>query len=94
MLQCEANRKLSLCDGSQTPIEFVRVGASATTTAIKREAGKPCYLKIYIYDTVVVVYVNDDVALSTRAYDLHSRKFGLIVSDGEAAFENTKLYTL
>ena len=41
-----------------------------------------------------MVYVNDDVALSTRAYDLHSRKFGLIVSDGEAAFENTKLYTL
>ena len=58
------------------------------------KAGEPCRVKVFIDDTLVVVYVNDDVALSTRAYDLHSRKFGLIVSDGEAVFSETKLFTL
>ena len=61
---------------------------------VNLKAGEPCHVQIYIDSTVVVIYVNGDVALSTRAYDLHSRKFGLIVSDGEAEFHDTQLYTL
>ncbi|MDD6142307.1 MAG: glycoside hydrolase family 32 protein [bacterium] len=61
---------------------------------VNLKAGEPCHVQIYIDSTVVVIYVNGDVALSTRAYDLHSRKFGLIVSDGEAEFRDTQLYTL
>lgn len=56
--------------------------------------GEKVRVRIIVDDTVVVLYVNDDVALSTRAYDLRARQFGLIVSDGEARFENTALYTL
>ena len=40
------------------------------------------------------VYVNDEVSMSVRAYDLHDRKFGLAVSDGAVKFENVKLTTL
>lgn len=52
------------------------------------------HVRIFVDDTTVVLYVNDCVALSSRAYDLRARKFGLIVSDGEAVFRNTALYTL
>lgn len=60
---------------------------------LKLTAGETYKVRIFVDDTVVILYVNDDVALSTRAYDLRARKFGLIVSDGCAAFSNTALYT-
>lgn len=60
---------------------------------LKLTAGETYKIRIIVDDTVVILYVNDDVALSTRAYDLRARKFGLIVSDGSAAFSNTALYT-
>ena len=41
----------------------------------------------------MVLYVNDDVALSVRAYDLHDRRFGLAVADGSAEFTNIRLLT-
>ena len=51
-------------------------------------------MEIFVDESVMEVYVNDEVAMSVRAYDLHDRKFGLAVSDGAVKFENIKLTTL
>lgn len=55
--------------------------------------GEPVNVEIFIDDTVIVLYVNGDVALSTRAYDLRARKFGLAVSQGSADFSDIRLFT-
>lgn len=51
-------------------------------------------MEIFVDESVMEVYVNDEVAMSVRAYDLHDRKFGFAVSDGAVKFENVKLTTL
>ena len=50
-------------------------------------------MEIFVDESVMEVYVNDEVAMSVRAYDLHDRKFGFAVSDGAVKFENVKLTT-
>ena len=51
-------------------------------------------MEIFVDESVMEVYVNDEVAMSVRAYDLHDRKFGLAVSDGTVCFENIQLTTV
>jgi beta-fructofuranosidase len=60
---------------------------------LKLVPGETYKVRIFVDDTVVILYVNDDVALSARAYDLRARKFGLIAADGSVTFRNTALYT-
>lgn len=55
--------------------------------------GETYHLRLICDDTAMVLYVNDDVALSTRGYDLRARKFGLAVSDGSCTFTHTALFT-
>lgn len=56
--------------------------------------GRKYSMEIFIDESVMEVYVNEEVALSVRAYDLHDRKFGLAVSDGAVCFENIQLTTV
>lgn len=51
-------------------------------------------MEIFVDESIIEVYVNNEVALSVRAYDLHDRKFGLAVSDGTVSFENIELTAL
>ena len=50
-------------------------------------------MKIFVQDTVLVVYLNDEVAMNARMYDYKNRRFGLFCADGEARFEHIALYT-
>ena len=51
-------------------------------------------LKIFVDSTVVVVYINDAVALNCRMYDHANGQLGLFVSEGGAAFSNVSMRTL
>ena len=57
------------------------------------QPGRRYDVALYVDHSVMVLYVNDDVALSVRAYDLHDRRFGLAVADGSAEFTNIRLLT-
>ena len=51
-------------------------------------------LKAFIQDTVLVVYINESVALNCRLYDHLSGQLGLFVSEGGAAFEQLTMRAL
>jgi len=40
-----------------------------------------------------VMYINDQVAMSTRMYDLQTGALALFVADGEASFEDILVKT-
>jgi beta-fructofuranosidase len=50
-------------------------------------------VEIYIDHSTMVLYVDRDIAMSVRVYDLHNRKFGLAVADGSAEFTGIHLMT-
>ena len=50
-------------------------------------------LKVILEGTIIEIYVNDRVALSTRGYDAKGKKLGLFVSNGKALFTNMKVAT-
>ncbi len=51
-------------------------------------------LKLVIDQTICEIYINDQVAMSTRMYDLQEGNFAVFVVDGEASFENIVVKTL
>ena len=55
--------------------------------------GKTHHVELYKDESVYVLYVDHQVALSARGYDLFARKFGLILSQGEATFTNVRLWS-
>lgn len=61
---------------------------------IPLSSGKSIDLKIFVDDTVCVVYANDRVAMNTRLYDLKHGSWGVFVSEGSARFENIRISTL
>lgn len=50
-------------------------------------------IKIFIEDTVLVVYLNDEIAMNARMYDYRERRIGLFSIDGKAEFKDLALYT-
>lgn len=50
-------------------------------------------MKIFVQDSILVVYLGDEIALSGRMYEFSGRNFGLFVIDGQAKFNNVQLYT-
>ncbi|MEZ4670369.1 MAG: glycoside hydrolase family 32 protein [Anaerolineae bacterium] len=46
----------------------------------------PVHLRVLVEGSVIVIYANDEVALSTRGYDHPAGDFGLFVSEGAASF--------
>lgn len=57
------------------------------------EPGRRYDVDVYVDHTVMVLYVNRDVAMSVRVYDYHDRRFGLAVADGGATFTGARLLT-
>ena len=57
------------------------------------EANVPHSLKIFVQDTILLAYLDDQIALSARMFDYTHRFFGLFASDGTARFENIRLWT-
>jgi len=58
---------------------------------IHLEAGRPVHIRILIEGTMVVAYLNDQVAFCTRGYDHSGGSYGLFVSEGSAEFQATTL---
>jgi beta-fructofuranosidase len=56
------------------------------------EAGQPVHIRVLIEGTVVVAYINNQVAFCTRGYEHVGGSYGLFVSEGSAEFQETKLY--
>jgi beta-fructofuranosidase len=50
-------------------------------------------LKLVIDETICVIYINDQVAMSARMYDLQTGDLGLFVADGEVSFEDIVVKT-
>lgn len=54
-------------------------------------AGEPVSLRAFADGTCLVVYVNDQVALSCRMYNLPEGDFGLFATEGDVRFDNVSL---
>ena len=57
-------------------------------------ADEPLRLKIFMDGSIMVVYINDSVALNCRVYDHPAGQWGLFVSEGGAAFDDLSLRSL
>ena len=49
--------------------------------------------KIFVEDSVLVVYLGNEIAMNARMYDHAGRRFGLFAINGRAEFRNVKLCT-
>lgn len=59
---------------------------------IKLTSRKPYDLKVLIEDSVCEVYLDDQIAMSTRLYNLKGGKWGVFVTDGEVRFDNLRIW--
>lgn len=57
------------------------------------ESGREYHVRIFVQDSILLLYVDDRVALGTRMFDRKGFRFGLFVSDGSARFSNIRLWT-
>jgi beta-fructofuranosidase len=55
------------------------------------EPQQPVDLKVFVDDTVCVVYVANKVAMSTRLYNLKQGAWGCFASEGAAQFSNARI---
>ena len=55
--------------------------------------GRDYRVRVFVDDTILLLYVDDQVALGTRMFDRKGGRFGLFVSDGAAAFRGIRLLT-
>lgn len=53
----------------------------------------PHKVKVFVQGTILVCYVDDEIALNTRMYDITDGYFGLFASCGNVEFKNVKLWT-
>ena len=51
------------------------------------------HVRVFVQDTILLLYVDDQVALGTRMFNRKGARFGLFVSDGSAAFDHIHLFT-
>ena len=58
---------------------------------LKLVPNKRHHLCLYIEDSILEVYIDNEVALSTRMFDYKHRRIGLFVSEGSANFENISI---
>ena len=52
---------------------------------------RPYEVKVFIDGTICEVYVNREVAMSARMYDIEQGKLGFVVSQGHGVFSNVKV---
>ena len=55
------------------------------------DSARPVQLRVFIEGTVIVAYVNDEIALSVRGYEHRTGDFGVFVAEGAASFSRTGL---
>jgi len=60
---------------------------------LRMVAGEPVRLRLFVDGACLVVYANEEVALSCRLYDHPAGEWGLFVAEGEAAFGQLELAT-
>ena len=60
---------------------------------VKLEADQTYHLTVFVQEDLLLVYFNNQVALSGRMYDYTGRRFGLFSFDGDTKFTNVSLYT-
>ena len=53
----------------------------------------PHKVRIFVQDTILLCYVDDQIALNTRMYDFTHGYFGLFASGGDVEFRNVRLWT-
>ena len=58
---------------------------------LQMPAEEPLRLKVFIDGSIIVIYMNDAVALNGRGYDHSSGQWGLFVSEGGARFEGLSI---
>jgi beta-fructofuranosidase len=61
---------------------------------VKLKAGVPVRLRVFIDGSVGVAYVNDEVAMNFRLYNLHGSNWGVFVKEGEADFRDISISTI
>ena len=57
------------------------------------EVGKKHHVELYVQDSILVAYFDNEVALNARMYNFTGRNFGLFAADGNVTFENIRLST-
>ena len=57
------------------------------------QAGQDYAFKLVIENSIATVYINNQVALSTRIYALQNNTWGIYVNNGSATFKDLKLFT-
>jgi hypothetical protein len=62
--------------------------------AAQLHVGRPNKLRLFLCGSVLEVFVNDQLSLTTRVYEHGSGKIGLEVRDGAGAFENVTIRKL
>ncbi|MCE5197725.1 MAG: glycoside hydrolase family 32 protein [Armatimonadota bacterium] len=88
-----------ILEPSRQRFVFLRDGSAPVQRAFEQErpltihAGEPVKLRILIDGSVIVIYANDEVALSGRMYDLASGRLGLMVTEGKATFADVSIRT-
>lgn len=58
---------------------------------IKLEPHRPVDLKVFVDGSVCVVYAGNQVAMSTRLYNLKQGNWGVFVNEGSARFTNVRI---
>ena len=56
------------------------------------EAGRDYKIRIFVQGSILLLYVDDQIALGTRMLDRKGKQFGLFVSDGSASFRQIRLW--
>ncbi len=57
------------------------------------EADTSYKVRVFVQDSILLLYLGDRIALGTRMFDRSNFHFGLFVSDGEASFSDIRLLT-
>jgi len=84
-------------DSSRQRIVFLRDGDLPARRLFEQERplalrpGEPVRLRVALEESIVVIYANDQVALSGRMHGLTKGRLGLFVSEGRAAFRSTSV---
>ena len=58
------------------------------------EPGRTYHVRLFIQDSILLLYLDDSIALGTRMFDRSGGRFGLFVSEGSACFDNVQLNVL
>ncbi len=62
--------------------------------AVSIKAGVPTHVTILAQESLIVVYLNGQTAMTVRGFDYTARRLGLYAFGGSVQFDHVKLYTM